>query len=325
MTQIETDLGTDLGALLETHRRALTVHCYRFLGSLHDAEEATQETFLKAWRSRDTFRGEATVKTWLYRIATRVCLDLIDKRKRRTTPVLAGPSTRSGAPPDAAATEISWLEPIPADYFSDASLDPAAAYSMAESVKLAFIATLQTLPPRQRAVLILRDVLGWSAAETANALDMSPGAASSALHRARQRVAKTHHASGIDAVAESDLSDPGVIRLLDAYVRAWERDDIDGLVATLREDVRLAMPPSPSWFAGRVDVVEFLRTWIWPQGSYRLTPTSANAQPAYVMSLRGPDGAEQQLGIMVLTLSGARISAIDCFMAPDLPGTYPSD
>ena len=159
MTQAELDLGTDLGAQLETHRRALTVHCYRFLGSFQDAEEATQEAFLKAWRNHGTFRGEASFKTWLYRIATRVCLDLIDKRKRRITPALAGPAATADAPPQAPTTEISWLEPIPTSYVTDESLDPASRYSTAESVRLAFIATLQSLPPRQRAVLILRDVL----------------------------------------------------------------------------------------------------------------------------------------------------------------------
>lgn len=310
--------GAELDAELESHRRALTVHCYRFLGSLHDAEEAVQETYLRAWRARSGFRGDASLRTWLLRIATRVCLDLRDSRRRRITPVAAGPAAEPDASPASAATDIAWLEPIPGEHLDGASLDPASLYTLAESVKLAFVAALQTLPPRQRAVLLLRDVLAWSAAETADALGMSVGAANSALHRARQRLAATHHASGIDAVRAADPDDPGIVRLLDAYVRAWQRDDVDALVEVLRDDVRIAMPPSPAWYDGRDDVVGFLRSAVFPRGTYRLAPTTANAQPAYRMWLReADDGAERSIGLQVLTIVGDAIASIDVFLELD--------
>lgn len=318
MTNLEADRGTDIGAQLEEHRRAVIVHCYRFLGSLHDAEEATQEAFLKAWRNWSGFEGKSSVKTWLYTIATRVCLDMIDKRKRRISPVSAGPAADPGSPPAGGPNDISWLEPLPGDYLTDESLDPAAAYSSAESVKLAFIAALQTLPARQRAVLILRDVLAWSAAETADALDMSLGAANSALHRARQTV--TEQAGDRDPVAQQDPDDPKLIRLLEAYLRAWQRDDIDGLVATLQADVRLAMPPSVSWYSGRDDVAGFLGSFVLPQGTYSLVPTTANGQPAFETIVRGPDGIDRPAGMQVLTVDAEGVSAIDFFLDPAMQG-----
>lgn len=318
MTPPDVDRGAELGAALETHRRALTVHCYRFLGSLHDAEEATQETYLRAWHRRETFRGDASLQTWLYRIATRVCLDAIEKRKRRILPATAGPATRPGTAPEGSSSEISWLEPVPSNFVADSTLDPASAYSLAESVRLAFIAALQTLPPRQRAVLILRDVLTWSAAETAAVLDMSSGAANSALHRARQRLRETYHRSPTDAITLPDPVDPDVVRLLDTYVRAWEHDDVEALVTTLREDARLAMPPSPSWYEGRADVIEFLRAWVMPQGSFRLEARSANAQPAFLFWIRQPDGVERAIGLMVLTLDDRSIREVDVFMSAEV-------
>ena len=318
MTHLDAASGTDIGGQLEEHRRAVIVHCYRFLGSLQDAEEATQEAFLKAWRSWSGFEGKSSVKTWLYRIATRVCLDMIDKRKRRISPVSVGPSADPGSPPAGGTSDISWLEPLPGDYLTDEALDPAAAYSSAESVKLAFIAALQTLPARQRAVLILRDVLAWSAAETADALDMSLGAANSALHRARQTVAA--EGSQRDPVAQQDLEDPKIIRLLDAYMRAWQHDDIDGLVATLQADVRMAMPPSVSWYSGRADVAGFLGSFVLSQGAYSLVPTTANGQPAFETVMRGPDGVERPVGLQVLTVDDAGVSAIDLFLDPAMQG-----
>ena len=323
MTHLEADRGADIGAQLEEHRRAVVVHCYRFLGSLHDAEEATQEAFLKAWRNWSGFEGKSSVKTWLYKIATRVCLDMIDKRKRRITPVAVGPAADPGTPPAGGANDISWLEPLPGGYLTDETLDPAAAYSSTESVKLAFIAALQTLPARQRAVLILRDVLAWSAAETASALDMSLGAANSALHRARQTVAE--HAGDRDPVAQQDPDDPKVIRLLEAYLRAWQRDDIDGLVATLQADVRLAMPPSVSWYSGRDDVVRFLGAFVLPQGAYSLVATTANGQPAFETLVRGPDGVDRPVGMQVLTVDADGVSAIDFFLDPAMQGAAPPE
>ena len=179
-------------------------------------------------------------------------------------------------------------------------------------MKLAFIAALQSLTPGQRAVLILRDVLAWSTAETAETLGLSEPAASSALHRARQRLRETYHPAGVDAFPGSDPEDPGVRRMLAAYVDAWRRSDIDGLVETLRTDVRIAMPPSPSWYHGRDDVLEFLRTWIWSRGEFQLRAASYNAQPAFQTWLAGP-GPETLFAIQVLVVGRDGISAIDFF------------
>ncbi|MCI0583436.1 MAG: RNA polymerase subunit sigma-70, partial [Chloroflexi bacterium] len=250
------------GRVLEGHRRDLILLAYRFLGSVHDAEEAVQETSIRAWRGRHTFRGEASVRTWLHRITTRVCLDLIRSRRGRVLPVALGePADPTKPAPLRPPTEVAWVEPLPDAFVAGAEHDPAARYDLRESVSLAFIAALQAVPPRQRAVLLLRDVLGWSARETAEALELTVPAVNSALHRARTALRATHHRSGRDVVAATPPADPTIGRLLRAYVRAWESDDIGGLLATMRADVRLAMPPSPSWYAGRADVATLLRTW----------------------------------------------------------------
>ena len=316
MGEDRTGAGADLGGLLEGHRSGLLVHCYRFLASYHDAEEATQETFLRAWRGRDGFRGEASVKTWLYSIATRVCLDQLRRRSTRLSPGLVSAPSNPDAPPAAPAAELSWLEPIPTRYLVDASLDPESAYTLAESVKLAFVAALQTLPPRQRAVLVLRDVLAWSAVEVATVLDSSVPSVNSALHRARQQLRETYHGSGVDSFPSEEPDDPRVVRMLDAYVQAWQRDDIDGLVETLRADVRLAMPPIPSWYSGRDDVLAALRSWVFPMGDFRLAMAFLNAQPAYIIWQRTSDGQEVALGAQVLTVDADGISSIDSFMSP---------
>lgn len=317
--------GADLGGSFEEHRGSLLVHCYRFLGSYHDAEEATQETFLRAWRARDGFRGDASVKTWLHRIATRVCLDQLRRRSSRPSPALIDSPSSPGEPPAAPAGEVTWLEPIPTTYLGDASVDPESAYTLAESVKLAFVAALQTLPPRQRAVLILRDVLGWRAAETAAALEMSVPATNSALHRAREQLRRTYHGTGVDSFPGAEPDDPRIVRMLAAYVRAWQLDDVDGLVETLRADVRLAMPPMPSWYEGRDDVVAVLRAWVFPMGRYRLAPASFNAQPAYVIWQRSAEGTESVAGVQVLTIDEDGISSIDSFLDPGIADLLPDE
>ena len=307
--------ANDLATQFEEHRAGLIAHCYRMLGSFHDAEDATQEAFLRAWRKQDGFRGDASVKTWLYRIATRVCLDMVRSRARRLTPASVASPAIPTQPPKAPVTEISWLEPLPTAAVRT-DLDPAAAYSQTESVKLAFIAALQTLTPGQRAVLILRDVLAWSTAETAETLGLSEPAASSALHRARERLQQTYHPAGVDAFPGSDPEDPGVRTMLAAYVDAWQRHDVDGLVETLRTDVRIAMPPSPSWYRGRDDVLEFLAAWVWSRGEFQLRAASYNAQPAFQTWLVGP-GPETLFAIQVLVVDRNGISAID-FFGPEM-------
>lgn len=307
----------EFSAQIDSHRRDIVLLCYRFLGSLADAEEAAQETALRAWRARATFRGESGLRTWLHRIATRVCLDLVRHRRRVLPSAALDPARDAATAPAPPAPEIAWLEPLPDALLDGITHDPAARYDLRESVSLAFIAAIQVLPPRQRAVLLLRDVLGWSAAEVAAALEMTVGAANSVLHRARVALRRTHHRTGRDAVASEPPGDPAVRRLLDAYVAAWQADDIDGLLATMREDVRLAMPPSPTWYAGRTDVGEALRRWIFgalrPATGYRLTATGANRQPAAVFA-QGEGGAA--IGVQVLTVVGRRIVAVDVFLDP---------
>src|SRR3954469_20778086 len=201
------------GQVLDDYRRDLVVLCYRFLGSLSDAEDAAQETALRAWRGRTGYRGESGVRTWLHRIATRVCLDAIERRGKRVMPEQLGAAADPAAPPAAPTNEILWLEPLPDWYLADASLEPEARYSLRESVSLAFTAALQTLPARQRAVLLLRDVLAWRASEVAEVLDMTESAVTSALNRAR---------SSLRGRAEAEPAGTVDRRLLERYMRAWD-------------------------------------------------------------------------------------------------------
>ena len=315
----------EFGRMVETHRRDLVVLCYRFLGSIADAEDAAQETALRAWRGRRTYRGEAGVRTWLHRIATRVCLDAIERRGRRRMPADLAAAADPRQPPAPPAAEILWLEPLPDRYVADASLDPAARYSLRESVSLAFTAALQLLPPRQRAAVLLRDVLCWRAAEAAQVLDMTISALNSALNRARKTLQAAERA--VDRTTDQPappvrLSDPADTRLLAGYMRAWEADDVDGLVTMLREEVRLAMPPSPVWYQGREPVAELLRRWVLPMGPFRMRATGANLQAAAILLAVAPDGNEHAIGVHVLTFDEGQIVAIDAFMDPNIAARF---
>jgi RNA polymerase sigma-70 factor (ECF subfamily) len=306
-------------AAVPEFRRDVILLCYRFLGSLPEAEEAAQETALRAWRARDGFRGDASLRTWLHRIAARVCLDLLRARRARVLPqaIRAQPADPTD-PPEPPATEIAWLGPLPDDLVTGATHDPAARYDLRESVSLAFIAALQLLPPRQRAVLLLRDVIGSSARETAAALEMSVPAANSALHRAREALRATHHRTGPAAVTSLPPDDAIARRLLDAYVRAWQADDVAGLVATMREDVRLAMPPTLSWYAGRAAIAEAARHWIFgalrPESGYTCRATSANGQPALVFG--AVDAPDRPLGLHVLEIADDGVREITISLDP---------
>ena len=315
----------DLSLAIDAHRQDVVLHCYRFLGSLAEAEEAAQETAIKAWRARAGFRGDASIRTWLHRIATRVCIDLLRQRRgRRLPPDVRRQPADPLLPPDPPITEIAWLEPLPDVYIAGAASDPAARYDLRESVSLAFIAALQVLPPRQRAVLLLRDVLGWSARESADALDQTVSATNSALHRARVALRKTHHRTGALAVPAAGPDDPFAQRLLEAYVRAWAEDDIDGLLAIMREDVQLAMPPSPAWYRGRVDIEVGLRRWIFgvlrPPTGYAVRATSANGQPAFVIAPAG--AADRPIGLAVLTVDTGMITALTVFLDEKLAARF---
>src|SRR5579864_471527 len=254
-------VSEDFARLTDPFRPELLAHCYRMLGSVHDAEDQVQETMIRAWRSFGEFEGRASLRTWLYRIATNACLRALENRSRRPLPCgLAGPGDDPQAPLAAARPEVPWLQPFPDALLSDGAADltdpadPASIVTSREGMRLALIAALQYLPPRQRAVLILRDVLGWRAAEVAGLLDSTTVAVNSALQRARAQLERA-------APAENDLrepADPEIRALLDRYTAAFENADVTALTELLHHDAVLEMPPLPTWFAGRDVVLAFL-------------------------------------------------------------------
>ncbi|MGZ3666855.1 MAG: sigma-70 family RNA polymerase sigma factor [Ktedonobacterales bacterium] len=318
--------------LAEPYRRELQLHCYRMLASLQDAEDLVQETFLRAWRGIDGFDGRASLRSWLYRIATNACLNALAKRAsaRRALPETQGPPTvkmPEGAPP----TENVWLEPYPdalLEGIADTAPGPDAHYELHEAVQLAFIAAIQHLPPRQRAVLLLRDVLGWPAADTAGLLDTSVASANSALQRARATLEKQFPSGQPAALPEPDDEQR---ELLARYVRAWEDADIDGFVALLRDDATLSMPPWPNWYRGHEAIQAFLR-WVWAtdacgssrtQHSNRLIPTAANRQPAFAAYRRDPQTSGWRAhAIHLPTFRGDTLAAITCFVVPVGPRLF---
>src|SRR3954447_6029480 len=300
----------ELERQLEEQRRPLTGYCYRMLGSSFEAEDAVQEAFLRAWRNADRFEGRSAVKSWVYKIATNVCLDMLDGRKHRARPMdLSGVSTPES--PLAPLPEATWLEPIPDARVLPETTDPAELAQERETLKLAFVNALQHLPARQRSVLLLREVLRWSAAETAELLDTSVPSVNSALQRARASL----DAGGI-AIAEttSDL-DADQQALLDRYVAAFEAYDMDSLVSLLAEDATMSMPPFALWLRG----TEHIRTWFVTAGAAcrgsRLVLTTANGAPAYGQYRRNADGSGYHpWGLGVLEISGGRIVGINTFL-----------
>ena len=300
--------------LVEPYRRELHLHCYRMLGSLDDADDLVQETFLRAWRAFDRFEGRASLRTWLYRIATNACLNALSSRRasaRRVLPDERGLAA-DGMPDGTPATEVPWLDPYPdsaLEGVADAAPGPDARYEMHESVQLAFVAAIQHLPPRQRAALLLHDVLRWSASEIAALLDTSVASVNSALQRARATLEKRFPAG---QPAERPAPDDRQRALLDRYVRAWEDADLDGFVALLREDAVVSMPPWPHWYRGREAIGAFF-TWVRGQhghgpDTYAFVPTAANRQPAFAIYLHGRPHALQ-----VLTIREGRIAAVVAF------------
>lgn len=305
-------------ALIEPHRRGLHLHCYRMTGSLTDADDMLQESLLKAWRAIGTFEDGA-FRAWLYKIATNTCLNELATRRR--TPFLAARQW-SGGPP---LTEIEHLQPYP-DRLLDYAADPAARFDEKEGVALAFIAAIQLLPPRQRAVLLLRDVLAWSAREVADSLDCSVASVNSALQRARNTLRGRFETGepGTNVVSLSDVTEK---RLLARFMDAWERCDFDALASLLQEDAILAMPPapvtqpgpphvSPTWLRGRAAIVDFLST-VPADGhleQIRLVPVGSNRQPAVAAFIAEPDdGGHHYYGLMVFSFEGEAISAITGF------------
>jgi RNA polymerase sigma-70 factor (ECF subfamily) len=301
----------------EPFRRELMAHCYRMLGSVHDAEDLVQETYLRAWRGYEDFEGRSSLRTWLYRIATRACLNELDRADRRVLPSAIGaPSNDPAGPLGSAADEVAWLEPIPDAMIGDAN-DPASIVGRRETTRLAFIAALQHLPARQRAVLLLRDVLRWKASEVAALLDMSVAAVNSALQRAHAHLADVMPSpESADTAADVDRE------VLDRYVTAFINADMTGLAELLREDVRLEMPPIPDWFDGRRSVVAFLRARVIEPGRRKAVKTLANGQ--YTLASYVPDENEvfRAHTIQVLTLGGGLITRIDAFFDRSLFGMF---
>jgi RNA polymerase sigma-70 factor (ECF subfamily) len=312
--------GDAYGRLVGPYRAELHAHCYRMLGSVPDAEDALQEALLRAWRGLSGFQRRSSLRSWLYRIATNACLRAIERRPRRVLPIdyapAADPHDRPGEPP----VESVWLEPYPDERLGlpGGAATPEARYEQREGVELAFTAALQHLPARQRAVLILRDVLGFSARETAEMLDATPVSVDSALQRAHRTVAERLPEQSQQATLRS-LGDAMLREVVDRYVAAWERGDVDEVVAMLAEDARMIMPPLPSWYDGREAVAAFLRARpLAGADRWRLVPTRANGQLAFGAYLwNEAAGGFMPHGLNVLTLRGARIAELATFLTPE--------
>ncbi len=305
-------LNDEFARRTDPYRRELLAHCYRMLGSFQDAEDQVQETLIRAWRSYGDFEGRASMRTWLHRIATNTCLRALETRDRRPLPSgLGGPGDDPDRPVAVARPEVPWLQPLPdAAVGGQLPADPASVVATRASMRLALIAALQYLPPRQRAVLILRDVLGWHAREVAELLAISTAAANSVLQRARAQLERL--APEEDDIREPD--DPGLRALLDSYAAAFETADVRLLTELLREDAVLEMPPVPTWFAGRELIGRFLaRRVLLRAGDFRLVPVGANFQPAFAAYERADDGVYRAHAIMVVTVRGERISRIASF------------
>jgi RNA polymerase sigma-70 factor, ECF subfamily len=308
----------DFRRLVEPHRAALHAHCYRMLGSVHDADDALQEALLRAWRGLDRFEGRSAPRSWLHRIATNTCLDAIARRPKRVLPIDYRPASE---PCDDACDPIDeavWLEPYPDTELGPefGSAAPEARYEQREALELAFVAALQHLPPRQRAALILRDVLGFSAREVAESLEASTAAVNSALQRARATIEDRLPARS-QQVTMRLLGDERLCALVERFIDAFERGDVDAILDLLAEDAAFGMPPYPGWWQGRDAVGE---SWLMPGGPpprLRYVTTQANGQPAlgsYLIDARGE--RYLPLALDVLTLRGPRIAEVIAFRTP---------
>jgi RNA polymerase sigma-70 factor (ECF subfamily) len=309
----------EFARLADPYRRELLVHCYRMLGSFHDAEDLVQETYLRAWRAYDRFEHRASVRTWLYRIATRTCLTALESKGRRVLPSgLGGASEDWQVPLDDRRYEVPWLEPLPDSAVHDDADDPAVIAVRHETTRLAFVAALQQLPAKQRAVLVLREVLEWPAAEVAELLDTTVPAVNSALQRARAQLAGTGQTEQeVVMTAEIDAD------VLDRFVTAFENADVALLSELLRRDVELEMPPIPTWFAGRDAVAGFFENRIFASGVNRhFVRTRANGCPALATYQLAADGRLVAHSIQVLELAESKIAHVYAFLDPSLFGCF---
>ena len=289
---------------LEQHRRELTAYCYRMLGSPFEAEDAVQDTFLRAWRSADRFEGRSAVRSWLYRIATNVCLDQLKSRERRARPMDLGPAGEPVVENLSERSEVTWIEPVPAD--------PADVVMSRETIRLAFVAALQHLPPRQRAVLILCEVLKWQASEVAELLETSVASVNSALQRARETLETRELTSG-EELEQADQE------LLERYVKAFERYDMEALTSLIHEDATQSMPPYDLWLSGRDDIF----TWWWGpgiacKGSRVIPAVSANGSPAFGQYKPSESGSGYEpWALQVLEIADGRIAELTFFLDTD--------
>jgi RNA polymerase sigma-70 factor (ECF subfamily) len=325
MPSVETDR---FEAATAPYRRELLAHCYRMTGSLAEAEDLVQETYMRAWRAFDRFEGRSSVRTWLYRIATNVCLTAVSRDRRRPLPSGLGlPSRDPSAPPEPTPGELMWLEPVPDHLVIDERGDPAEVAAARQRVRLALVAGGQLLAPRQRAAFFLCDVLALPAAEAATVLDLSVGAVKSLLQRARARLADVE-------VTDDDLAEPadrGARRVLDRYMAAFERSDMAAIERLLADDATLEMTGTTTWFSGKVTCVPFIAAQaIGRSGDWRMLPVAANGQLAAAAYHHADDGAYYPFAIVVLAITSTHLSRISLFADPalflrfDLPRQLPT-
>jgi RNA polymerase sigma-70 factor (ECF subfamily) len=322
---LEAARGGDEGAfgrLVEPYRTELHAHCYRMLGSVHDAEDALQEALLRAWRGLPKFEGRSSLRSWLYTIATNTSLNMIEKRPKRVLPIDYGPASDPHQGPGEPIVESVWLEPYPDEKLGleDGFAGPEARYEQRESVELAFVAALQNLPANQRVVLLLREVLGFSANEVAGMLKTTTASVNSALQRARKTVDDRLPEPSQQATLRT-LGDEGLRRVVDGYVDAWQRGDVEAVVGMLTEDATFAMPPLGTWFRGHDGIGTFLAGWPL-SGLWRWKPVEVHASGQVALAFYSWDddeGAYLPFALNVLTLRGSRISDVTAFIARSTP------
>jgi RNA polymerase sigma-70 factor (ECF subfamily) len=319
VSQTEQTIENDFPQLTDPYRRELLAHCYRMLGSVHDAEDLVQETYLRAWRSYDSFEHRSSLRTWLYRIATNVCLTALDGRDKRPLPTGLGAPSASAGEALVEQPEVPWLEPVPDALVGADQSDPATIVASRESIRLAFVAALQHLPPRQRAVLILRDVLKWRAAEVAQAVGITTAAVNSTLQRARAQLAQASLSE--DTVVEP--TSPEQRALLDRYVTAFWEKDVPTIVELFTKDVVWEMPPFTGWYQGPENVGRLIATQCpGGVGDMRMVPAQANGQPAFGLYMRGDDGEFRPFHLQVLTLGPQGVRHVAAFFETDLFSTF---
>lgn len=301
--------------LVAPHRRELRAYCYRMAGSLDDADDLLQESLLRAWRGLATFEGRSSLRTWLYRVTWSACVDGLEGKAQRMLPIDLGPPSDENEPMPPPRLD-GWLGPCPASLYVDDAPSPEARYSGRETVALAFLAALQLLPPKQRALLIARDVVGWSSEECAEWLGTTVSAVNSALQRARETMdAKRGGWSALPVEDETTRA------LVARYVAAWESADVTALVALLHEDATLSMPPIPLWLRGPRSIGASLRAMVLPpeaRGIFRLVPTQANGLPSLATYQKGPDGAFAAASLQLLEIAGSQVRAMTAFLDPTL-------